>query len=94
MAEKQAARENEQRNFEAMIRNVQRMLNSVVVAEIPADRERVAFGAAVVVRHGSGEEETYQIVGFEEADPENGAISWLSPLARALMSRRVGERAR
>jgi|ERR1043166_2753541 transcription elongation factor GreB len=94
IAKKQAARENEQRNFEALIRHLQLTLNSVVVAEIPADREKVAFGATVGLRHANGEEETYRIVGVEEASPETGAISWISPLAQALMSRRVGEKAR
>jgi transcription elongation factor GreB len=82
----------EQRKVEAAIRNVQEILDSVVVAEIPADRGKVGFGATVMVRRGNGEEERYQIVGVDEADPEAGAISWLSPLARALLTRRAGDR--
>ena len=66
----------------------------VVVAEIPADQEKVAFGATVLVRHGSGEDAAYRIVGIEEADPERGSISWLSPLARALLSRSAGDKVR
>lgn len=93
LAKKQAAAEGEQRKLEAIIRNLQLTLNSVVVAEIPANQEKVAFGATVTVRHGNGEEESYRIVGIEEAHPESGAISWVSPLARALMSKRVGEKA-
>ena len=94
IARKQASSDAEQRKLESAIRNLQLTLNTVVVAELPADREKVAFGAAVTVRHANGEEETYRTVGVEEADPENGAISWLSPLARALMSRRAGEKTR
>lgn len=91
---KQAARENEQRNLEAVIRNLQLTLNSIVIADAPVDREKVAFGATVSVRHANGEQETYRIVGIEEANPDIGAISWISPLARALMSKRVGDKAR
>jgi transcription elongation factor GreB len=91
---KQAYVKEEQRKLESEIRNLQLTLNSVVVAKLPADRGKVAFGATVSVRHVNGGEETYRIVGIEEASPEKGEISWLSPLARALMSRRVGERAR
>jgi transcription elongation factor GreB len=38
--------------------------------------------------------ETFTIVGVDETDFENGRISWLSPVARALMNARVGERVR
>jgi transcription elongation factor GreB len=83
--------EADQRKIESAIRKLQQTLDSVVVAEIPADQEKVAFGATVVVRHGNGEEAAYHIVGVEEADSERGAITWLSPLARALLSRRAGD---
>ena len=86
--------EAEQRKIELAIRNLQEILNSVVLAEIPVDREKVGFGAMVVIRRESGEEERYRIVGVEEADPEVGSISWLSPLARALLTRRAGDRVR
>ena len=48
--------EAEQRKIEAAIRNLQQILDSVVVAEMPADQEKIAFGATVLVRHGNGEE--------------------------------------
>jgi len=47
-----------------------------------------------MVRHANGEEASYQIVGIDETDLERGHISWLSPLARALLSRRTGDRVR
>jgi transcription elongation factor GreB len=86
------ASEAEQRKIETAIRNLQQVLDSVVVAEIPVDQERIAFGATVMVRHGNGEEEAYRIVGVEESDAERGMISWISPLARALLSRRAGDK--
>jgi len=82
----------DRQRIESDIRKLQQILDSVVVAEIPADREKVAFGATVAVRHGNDEEEAYHIVGVEEANPERGRISWISPLARALLSRRAGEK--
>ena len=82
------------RRVESEIQRLQLTLNSVIVAEPPADKEKVAFGASVVVRDSSGEEETYQIVGVDEAEPGEGRISASSPMARALMNRRAGETAR
>jgi transcription elongation factor GreB len=82
----------DQRKIELAIRRLQQILDSVVVAEVPVDQERVAFGATVMVQHGNGEEAAYHIVGVDEADPEHGAISWISPLARALLSRRAGDK--
>ena len=62
----------EQRKIESAIRRLQQILDSVVVAEILTDKEKVGFGATVIVRHGNGEEASYCIVGIEEADPERG----------------------
>lgn len=88
------ALEADQRKIESAIRRLQQTLGSLVVAEIPPDQEKVAFGATVMVRHGNGEEAEYHIVGIEEADPEHGSVSWISPLARALLSRRAGDMVR
>jgi transcription elongation factor GreB len=86
--------EADKRKLESAIRRLQQILDSVIVAEIPADQDKVAFGATVMVRHGNGEEAAYHIVGAEESDPERGSISWISPLARALFSRRAGDTVR
>ena len=92
--EASATVEADLRKLESAIRRLQQTLASVVVAEIPADQEKIAFGATVTVRHGNGAEAAYQIVGVEEADPERGSISWISPLARALLLRRAGDTVR
>jgi transcription elongation factor GreB len=86
--------EADQRKIESAIRRLQQTLDAVVVAEIPVDQDKVAFGAVVMIRHGNGDEAAYHIVGVEEADPERGSISWISPLARALLSRRAGDKVR
>ena len=92
--EASATVEADLRKLESAIGRLQQTLASVVVAEIPADQEKVAFGATVTVRHGNGTEAAYQIVGVEEADPERGSIGWISPLARALLLRRAGDTVR
>lgn len=52
---------------------------------------RVAFGARVRVSDEAGAERVFQIVGEDEADPEIGKVSWVSPLARALDDGEVGD---
>src|ERR1039457_6061821 len=66
--EASATVEADLRKLELTIRRLQQTLASVVVAEIPADQEKVAFGATATVRHRNGAEAAYQIVGVEEAD--------------------------
>jgi transcription elongation factor GreA len=59
-------------------------------AEIKSDR--IVFGAHVTIRdEETDEESTYQIVGVDEADVKQGMISILSPLARALIGKKVGD---
>ena len=69
-----------------------RLENSVVVN--PAQRQncyQVFFGATVIVSRQDGGESTYSIVGVDEADAGRGLISWVSPLARALLKARAGD---
>ena len=87
-----SATEVDKRKLDANISNLRQIIDSLVIAEIPADREKVAFGARAVIRHENGQEEAYHIVGIDESDPDNGSISWVSPLARALLSRRAGQK--
>jgi transcription elongation factor GreB len=61
----------------------------VVPAQQPADA--VAFGAVVDVRDPKGEHHRFAIVGEDEADAEHGKVSWVSPLARALIGAGVGD---
>lgn len=55
------------------------------------DNEQIFFGARVTVADSEGNESTYTIVGVDEADAAIGRISWISPLARALMKARCGD---
>jgi transcription elongation factor GreB len=72
---------------------LQRMKSSLEVVDPPSTSERVVFGLVVKVREDSGAERSYRIVGVDEADPEQGLISWASPLAKSLIGKRVGEMA-
>lgn len=51
---------------------------------------RVAFGATVTVEQ-EGKQRSYRIVGVEESDPPSGAVSWISPIAKALINKHVGD---
>ncbi len=53
--------------------------------------ERVFFGATVTYANGEGFEKTITIVGIDELDLKRGHITWISPLARALMKAREGD---
>jgi transcription elongation factor GreB len=75
------------------IQQLQESLASAVVVELPTEPpDRVRFGATVTVRERSGEESSYRIVGVDETDIDRGWVSWISPIAKALMNARVGER--
>ncbi len=63
-----------------------------IVPPPPPPHESVRFGAFVTVRDSRGEEETFRIVGLDEVDTERDWISWLSPLARALLNAQLGQR--
>jgi transcription elongation factor GreB len=79
------------RKIEIALRAIHHALDSVVIAQPPADPLKIGFGASVQIRNQDGEEEFYQIVGPDEADPNQGRISSISPLARALINRQPGE---
>lgn len=58
------------------------------------DPDRVRFGARVTVLDGNEEERNWRIVGIDEADPAAGSVSWISPIAKALLGREVGDEVR
>ena len=57
----------------------------------PASADAVAFGNTVTFRRDDGRVQTYRIVGEDEADPKAGSISYVSPVARRLMGKAVGD---
>ena len=63
-------------------------------ADLP-DRHtgKVVFGGSVTFVRDDGREQTFRIVGEDEADPAEGRVSYVSPLARAVMGKEVGDTA-
>ena len=61
------------------------------LVEPPVDHDKVRFGAAVTFEREDGRRQTYRIVGEDEADPAKGAVSYVSPLAQALLGKAVGD---
>ncbi len=57
----------------------------------PAEFGSVAFGHKVTFRRDDGRRQVFRIVGEDEADPRNGSISYVSPVARALTGRAAGD---
>lgn len=55
---------------------------------------KVEFGCSITILRSDGREQTYRIVGEDEADPALGKISYVSPVARALVGKRIGETVR
>ena len=72
---------------------LEQSLQSAEVVEPPeGETKTVRFGATVTVRDRSGEESIYRIVGVNETDFDRGWVSWQSPIARALLNGKLGER--
>jgi transcription elongation GreA/GreB family factor len=72
------------RYFGARVRTAQ-------VITHPASTDTVAFGSTVSFRRDDGRVQRYRIVGEDEADPKTGSISFVSPVARLLMGKAVGD---
>jgi transcription elongation factor GreB len=77
-------------------RRIRFLVKRLEIAEVvdPArqkNREQVFFGATVTYANARDEERTVTIVGVDEADIERGEVSWISPIARALLKAREGD---
>jgi transcription elongation factor GreB len=70
-------------------------LQSAEIVEAPSGLiDVVRFGACVTVRESDGSETSYRIVGADETDPDENRVSWMSPIAKALLNRKRGEQIR
>jgi transcription elongation factor GreB len=65
-----------------------------IVAPTNGPADVVRFGATVTVRESDGNEASYRIVGVDETDIDRGWVSWLSPIAKALLNSKRGQRVR
>jgi transcription elongation GreA/GreB family factor len=61
------------------------------VIEPPSDAAEVHFGSTVTILRNDGRRQTYRIVGEDEADPSLGTLSYVSPVAQALLGKPIGE---
>ena len=84
------------REIDRRIRFLIKRLDQAEVVDPAAPREpdaaeRVFFGATVSIRNQRGDERRLSIVGIDEADTTQGYVSWISPVARALLRAREGD---
>jgi transcription elongation factor GreB len=70
---------------------IKRMEIAEVVDSRGKEQDQVFFGATVSVRDSDGRARSVSIVGMDEVDPARGRVSWISPIARALLKSRVGD---
>jgi transcription elongation factor GreB len=80
------------REVDRRVRFLSKRIDSAeVVNSAGRDDDRAYFGATVTYRDGAGVERTVSIVGIDEVDPARGRVSWLSPVAKALLRAREGD---
>jgi transcription elongation GreA/GreB family factor len=58
---------------------------------VPDQTDKVRFGSTVTIERDDGRKQTFRIVGEDEAEPSEGTLSYVSPVARALMNKSVGD---
>ncbi|HEX4597740.1 MAG TPA: transcription elongation factor GreB [Burkholderiaceae bacterium] len=81
------------REIDRRIRFLTRRLDAAEVVDVGAREatDQVFFGATVVYATGKGERQQITIVGVDEVDPAHRRVSWISPIARALLKSREGD---
>jgi transcription elongation factor GreB len=82
------------RRFDSRIRFLSKRLEAAQIIDPveqgPKAAGRILFGATVTIDL-EGEEKTYSIVGVDEYDGARGLVSWVSPIGKALLGKRVGD---
>ena len=80
------------REMDGRIRYLSKRLDALVVVDRPpGDQDKVYFGAWVDLKDDGGGERSFRLVGPDEFDAQDGYISIDSPMARALLGKRVGD---
>jgi transcription elongation factor GreB len=81
------------REIDRRIRFLSKRLETALVVDPAAqkNRDQVFFGATVTYANEAGAEKTVTIVGIDEADSDQGRVSWISPVARALLKAQEGD---
>ena len=70
---------------------IKRLEAAEIVHSAGRDSDQVFFGATVSLKNSSGKTQTVTIVGVDEVDPGRGKVSWISPVAKALLKARAGD---
>jgi len=91
-AEYQSARE-EQDRLETRIAELEHILQNVQLIKKPAGNGHVRLGSSVKLKSAGGSAKQFQIVGTMEADPMHGKISDESPIGKALIGKKIGDKA-
>ena len=73
---------------------IKRLEAAEVVDSAGRDSDQVFFGSSVRIKTKNGKEQTVTIVGVDETDTAKGRVSWISPVARALIKSREGDKVR
>ncbi|MDH4981522.1 transcription elongation factor GreA [Hyphomicrobium sp. D-2] len=92
-----AQAEGDRAEMAATARNLRYWSARLASAELvppAADTTTVQFGLTITIEREDGRRQTYRIVGEDEADPAKGSISYVSPLARALVGKSIGDTVR
>lgn len=85
-------RKKELREIDTRLRFLRKRLdNMVIVDRIPADTDKVYFGAWVTIEDNKGGKNTYRIVGPDEFDPKKSYISMDSPMGKALLGKSLDD---
>lgn len=80
------------REIDRRIRFLSKRLDAAeVIDPLKVKGDQALFGATVTFEDEDGNQKTYAIVGIDESDISQGRISWISPLANALLRSRVGD---
>ncbi len=86
---------NERRRQSAVpLRDIRYFAERVRTAQVmpdPTSTDTVAFGSTVTFSRADGRVQTYRIVGEDEADPKAGSISFVSPVAKSLLGKTIGD---
>ncbi len=80
------------REIDRRIRFLTKRIESAHVVDVTTqDRTKVLFGASVTIENEEGQHKQIRIVGVDEVAPSQGDISWVSPMARALLNHIIGD---
>jgi transcription elongation factor GreB len=71
---------------------LEQRIATAVLAPPPADRDEIRIGARVKIRDAADAIREVQLVGVDEANPAQGLVAFVAPLARALLGSRAGDR--